>query len=620
MGVAAAALLVALGSQVVPASAVVTYDPDPSDTSGVVRDALLSVELDAASMGLGYNRSKTSTTSTANFSPLVPYLASLVPCRGDDPLGLRDLSPRATVSVSGPNGTVGSVGTPARAYGLLAPSTVADPQPSAPGNDVYRGGDSRGSSFNATFNLEGQPAGTYTITTTTYNRVRETSGFTVATNCVVGTPTGPQTFELGPVVETKTFEYRPWQYIFTDVFGGGRISLNTVPAETQQRVGNQLGRIHNGNQTAFALPSDGTFMLPPDPSACAANPSSCLPAGAVLCDPAAGCDPRVLIVNFNDGTQMLHGVFDLKTRAYIARTAVGKTVRVQASLGTENDVMYKDLLSQLGTAAAEQGLDLASLLATRVQVSNGTQAVGLSVLNGLQVDPTTTPAGIQIFSNTTVSAGLILNVYAALGGTCEATAGDSDPNTPAPDRYTNTAGWGYTVQKSDLVPDVPRVSPADSLGIGGPIYHIRGDFSGPTLLAMNNTLAGVNTLSGEPNGYPVWIEALGLAGSPLLGDNTPAKTMDFLGTALWSASETPTVIGCTTVDFMLGTGVAVYNAPADVFTALPLWTPNPGAEAVKTAIDSAVADVVAQVTTNPVVAGLLEQVVGAVPLPDLPLP
>jgi len=636
------ALTAIAGLQLMPAQAATTLNPNPAATNGVIRDANMAVTLDNVSMGVHYNRNTTGT-SGVNFAVVNPTLPSLTPCRGDNPAGLRNFTPRATVELSGPGGPVATEETPARNYNLLALSTATDPQPTAPGDDIYRGGDSRGakSSFTANFDLTGQPAGTYTVTTTTYNRIREVTksiGGTLVTNCVVGTPSGPQTWDAGPVVETKTFEYRPWQYIFTDVFGNGSVSMNVKPAETQQRIGATKAGIFKGHQLAFSLPSESTFMLPADPTVCADNPLGCLPPTAVPCDVDAGCVPSVIITSYNKGNvydspaQTLIGVFDLTSGAYIAYTKIGDRSRLQASLGTDLDAQYKDVLAQLSAGAASAGIDLASLLATTVRVSDGNQEIKLSLLNGLQIDPATVPAGLQILSDTTVQAGLILNIYSAIAGTCagssgaNANVGDSDPTTPAPDRYTPLSPYGYTVEKSDLLPEVPRVSPAAELGIGGPIYHISGVFKSPgDLVNISAPLVGVDTLPNEPNGYPVWIEALGLAGSPLNiapATTTSARTMDFLGTAMWSASETDlSILGCLTIDFMLGLGAAIFNNPLPVgFGDVPIWTPVPEVAALTTAVNAAVADATAQITTNPTIAALLAQVTGSLPPVPVPLP
>jgi hypothetical protein len=129
---------------------------------------------------------------------------------------------------------------------------------------------------------------------------------------------------------------------------------------------------------------------------------------------------------------------------------------------------------------------------------------------------------------------------------------------------------------------------------------------------------GVDTAADEPNGYPVWI-------SPFIsGVHTGApKTMDFLGTATWSANETPVLAGCLVVDFMLGTGVAIYDNPLPIgLHSLidPIGTPSPQLEALQETVDTTVQQVLDTVTTNPVVESLLGTLVGSLPLSDLPVP
>lgn len=225
------------------------------------------------------------------------------------------------------------------------------------------------------------------------------------------------------------------------------------------------------------------------------------PPASVTCDPATGCVPRLIVANFQDATQQIFGLFDLETKAFISYSQVGGVTRVMVSLGTAQDAVYHDLLSQLSAAASAQGIDLARILATKVRVSDGSTVTSLSLLNALQRTTPSGPAGIQIDSDMTVQAGLLLNIYANIGGTCTATKGDSNPATPAPDRYTPSRNVGYTVQRSDLLPDVPRVGPLGAL-VGGPIYHITGDFvgAGAALVNSGSAVIGVDTAAGEPNG------------------------------------------------------------------------------------------------------------------------
>ena len=281
------------------------------------------------------------------------------------------------------------------------------------------------------------------------------------------------------------------------------------------------------------------------------------------------------MIQHSAADETLNGFFDLETGAFVAQANVRGSQRLLLSLGREQDAAYRDLLAQLAAAASAQGFDLPRLLATTVRVRTGTDEVTLSLLNGLQISPAPgKPAGVQIVSDFTAQAGLILDIYANLNATgpaCLPNVGDSDPATAAPDRYTAQRDVGYTVQHSDLLPDVPRVGPVGAL-VGGPIYHITGDFvgGGSALLNTATAVIGVDTAADEPNGYPVWIQPF--VSSP--AHVTTPRTMDFIGTATWSASETPLSAagGCLTVDFLLGAGVALYNNPLPVgFGTLPIW-------------------------------------------------
>lgn len=566
-------------------------------------------------------------------------------CSGDNPAGT-NLSPRTTIEVIGPGeaGTIFNSVSPAirrDISGALAGYPALDPQP-APGNSNYRGGahgstvpgaPSAGNNTRAwtvNVNLEGRPAGIYTVRTVTTNMVRTGAGA-----CTVGTP--PQaatttgfgnTVVAGPIVEEQSFEYRPWQHTFRDVFGGGKVNMNITPKEFQAAVANQVGSIADGSTSMrlFAVPSVAPgadplpIMLPSDPAGCAADPTSCLPPASVECPEAtAECVPRLVIVNRDVPRDRVQGVFDLQTKAFAALVNINNTSRVLLSLGTQSDAMYRDLLNKLAAAASAQGVDLLRLLATTVRVRNGNGELTLSLLNGLQLQPAPgQPAGIQIVSDMTVQAGLILNIYAALGGSdcAPGSAGDSDPTTAAPDRYTPVSDAGYTVEKSDLLPDVPRVGAVGAL-VGGPIYHIEGDFVGaaPPLANTSTAVIGLDTAADEPNGYPVWVEPF--LSSP--ANTTVARTMDFIGTATWSASETSLgALGCLTVDFMLGAGVAIYNNPLDIgFGDIPIWDPqSPEVAALIDQIDAAVQGVVDGVTSNPTVAAVLEQITGS--LPEVP--
>jgi hypothetical protein len=632
--------LVATGSTLMPANAVTTVGATESGPNGpVVRASSVNVSVDTAA--LNYYRTGTAASinnvsyTASSLSVLKTLKAFGRLCNGDNPApGGKNNSARTIVTVKDPNNaTVASATSPVRDISAFGSGGPVSPQP-APGDTNYRGdypgtGGTHGLSL--TVNLTGKPAGVYTVTTEDRNMAKsDSTGINGSQGpCVVGRPDATGKVIIpGPVVTTTTFEYRPWQANFKDVFGKGSVSANVNPAEYQFTVGSKSSPIYqgagvlqgNGNsQQFYALPGGGGFPLPSDPQACIDNPSTCLPSNAVKCDPSAGCTPRVMLINRPKtaaNVTGLVGAFDLDTKAFIAYATIDGTTRLLTSLGTVNDAYYHNLLDKLAAGAAAKGLDLASILATEVRVSNGNQVLSLSLLNGLQIDPTTVPGGIQIGSDATVQAGIILNIYLALEPTsCASKSASStgSESTPKTDRFTRSAASGYTVTKSDLLPEVPRVGPLGAI-VGGPLYHIVGTFSSSTaLLNTTSTLLGLDTAADEPNGYPVWIEPFLSAGHVVA-----AKKMDFLGTATWSASESSLgSLGCLVTDFMLGTGVAVLNNPLPVGLGTifdPLATPSPAAETLTDAVNDAVDQVVGQAATNPTVSALLTQVTALLPL------
>ena len=616
--------LVSAGSALLPAQAQTTLSPTEAAGPGnppVVRGDSISISVDRAA--LAFTRSLTSQ----NFAPASSVAMALGGCRGDNPAGT-NASARTEVTVTAPDGSaVLTQVSPVRnlttaGFFTTPPNQPLNPQP-APGNTNYRGDFTSNTyhGMSATLSLAGRPAGIYTVTTSDFNTVRTGSGA-----CAFGTPdtvgTGyGKVVTPGPVVTTKTFEYRPWAVTFKDVFGKGGVRANIVPSEYQYSVDTEDSPIIAGDQTAsgtghnqqfYALP--GSFALPSDPQACVDDPSSCLPSNAVPCTPSAGCTPRVMFIEdpvSDVDKQGLVGVFDLDTKAFVAYATLNGTTRTLMSLGTANDAYYHDLLTKLSAGAAAQGIDLATILATEVRVGTQDKRLTLSLLNGLQIDPSTSPGGVQIASDATVQAGIVLDIYSSLrltGGACVANSASS---TTEPDRYTPKENNGYTVTKSDLLPEVPAVGPLGAI-VGGPLYHVTGKFNSDALVNTASTVIGVDTAADEPNGYPVWV-------APFLSGIHTAhpRTMDFLGTGTWSASETPVLAGCLVVDFLLGTGVAVYNNPLPVGIGTvfdPLAKPTPAAEQLTDAINTAVDDVVSQVSANPTVSSLLNQVTALLPL------
>ena len=614
--------LVAAGSALLPAAqAETTLSPTEPGSPPVVRGDSITVTVDRAAMH--YSR----TTTSQNFAQASAAALALGGCKGDNPAGTNS-SARTEIKVTGPDGsTLLTEVSPVRNLSLggfvtSPPNQPLSPQP-APSNSNYRG-DFPGNTYHgmsATLSLAGKPAGIYTVTTTDFNTVRTGAGA-----CSVGTPetlgTGfGKNVTAGPAVSTKTFEYRPWTVQFKDVFGKGGVRANIEPAEYEYTVGAQTSPIYQGdailegtgrNQQFYGL--TGSFALPSDPQACVDDPSSCLPSNAYPCVPSSGCTPRVMFIDRPVTAADKHGlvgVFDLDTKAFVAYATINGTTRTLMSLGPTNDGYYHDLLNQLAAGASAQGIDLAKILATEVRVGTGGQQVSLSLLNGLQIDPSTAPGGVQIASDATVQAGVVLDIYSSLRLTGGACATNTASSSTEPGRYTPREDNGYTVTKSDLLPEVPAAGPLGAI-VGGPLYHITGTFNPGALVNTASTVIGVDTAADEPNGYPVWV-------SPFLSGLHTAhpRTMDFLGTGTWSASETPILTGCLVVDFLLGTGVAVYNNPLPVGLGTvfdPLAKPTPAAEQLTDALNAAVDDVVGQVTADPTVSSLLTQVTALLPL------
>ena len=605
------------------AGATTTVGPAEPGTPPLVRASTVDISLDLGAQS--FYRS----SALGAYAPATAFAIAFLGqgCRGDNPGGT-NASPRDQVTVSGPGGTVLDRTSPVRdltTAGFLTspPNQALTPQPE-PTNTNYRG-DFPASATSAhgwslKLDLTGKPGGLYTVTTTTTNMAR--TGFFGA--CSVATPADDgRTLVPGPVVTTQTFEYRPWQASFVDVFRGGRVDANLTPREFAWQIGTASAPVTSGatTQTFYRLPGGAQFLLPTDPAGCASTPTSCLPSGATSCDPTAGCSARLMVINKPTGADglALQGIFDLQTKAFIALARVGGTQRLLMSLGTANDNAYGAFLAKLNANAAKRGVDLARLLATEVNVDTAQGGLSLSLLNGLQINPASSPTGVHLTADATVQAGVILDIYSTLrltGPPCVANTGSS---AQAPSRYRAKEPTGYVVKRSDLVSSVPKVGALGAIA-GGPVYNITGKFNGPTAPLVNAATAviGVDTAGDEPNGYPVWV-------SPFVSGTHVAapRTMDFLGTATWSASETPlsATFGCLTVDFMLGTGVAVYNNPLPVgFNTLlnPASIPNGPARRLMGAVDQSVQDVVDQVTGNEVVDQLLTSVIGQLPLSMLP--
>jgi hypothetical protein len=617
-----AASLAALGLSG-PASAATTFTPsEPGATASdprVVRDASVVVGVDQGARS--YRRASTSSSSlfTARNAADVTNGALAVSLG----LGILNtaclgaLTPKDEITVTGPGADPTVVSSSTSPIRDLADNSAPKLEPKSPqpaaSAITYQGDVTDADAYHgvkATVNLTGKPAGTYTVETKTYNMVK-----TGLSACVVGTPTpAGNGFNPGPVTSTTTFEYRPWQVNFRDVLGKGAVSANITPREFTFSIGTKRSPIFQGTshtQSFYSL--GGSFLLPSDPEACAELITNCLPSGAVECDPAAGCVPRIMVINQRGATGMI-GFFDLQTKAFVAGAQIDGTKRLLMSLGTDLDTYYRDTLQQLSDGAAAQGLDLMALLSTEVIARNGSQQLSLSLLNGLQIDPSDAHGGVHLSSSATVQAGVLLDVYSKIDPTsCVA---NSASNTSATDRYQRNLSHGYTVTKTDLLPEVPPVGPLAAI-VGGPVYHIQGTFQDGALANIASAVIGVDTATDEPNGYPVWIEPF-ISSPTHVG--TP-RTMDFVGTATWSASESPILTSCLVVDFMLGTGVAVFNNPLPVGLGTlidAIGQPSPAAQKLSDAVNTAITTVVDLVGSAPVIDSVLGTLLDGLELPSLP--
>ena len=160
-----AASLAAFGLSSAPATAVTTLTPTEPGTPPVVRDSTLNIKVD----NVGITRSRLSpfgAYSATSRSTLALTIAAGGGCLGDNPAGT-NLSPRTTVTVTGPGsapGTVGTVTSPVRTPGsryrrYRQPAACAQ-QFQLPRRLLRL----PASASRTTVNLTGKPAGIYTVT------------------------------------------------------------------------------------------------------------------------------------------------------------------------------------------------------------------------------------------------------------------------------------------------------------------------------------------------------------------------------------------------------------------------------------------------------------------------
>lgn len=453
--------------------------------------------------------------------------------------------------------------------------------------------------------------GVYTVVVSVTDRKRSTATVLSGTTSTLAACTSTTT------TETRTFEYRPWTNKFKDFFDNGDVSFNLAPREFAATIHGVSTPIVNGGENrmrVFSLSDPTGLAFPDDPSTCAGDPASCLPAGAAECAPSdTACDGRFVVINWAANAQsFVRGVFDLDTKAFLAAVSYGGNSGVLFSLGTEGDAAARDLLNQIAALAAEQGIDLWSLLATRVKVTlhNGGEStvVAVSLLRALQIytEKPGGPTGVSIEAPLTATVGLFAHSYrfsnvanptgvasevrgcatAAANGKCSLT----QPATAATSigRFTPASGYGYNVLKSDLLPDLPKVglptlpaipglpelpvSPGTATGLTAlaasviptKFFNIHGKW--PTAACdgsifsphsgCHTTKIGLDTNPGEPHGLPVWIAPLSL-----LPQDPAEITADPAGTALAIALQA-----------LLGLGLPTFPDSAMDFLGTASWS------------------------------------------------
>ena len=562
LGVALA--VVALTSTLVGGigSAATTVSPSEQDgATTVVREE--HVTLDVGTQANMFARSTTGFTTasggTANaaYSQMNPSnnsILNFLPCTGTN-------SPWSEVTVLDPNGD---------------PVFHAE-SPEVGGVFSLGLQKWRGSPWSTEMDLTGAEAGVYTVQTRIHNKVRSTHNFSTSNvfylPCTTGTPTQMTAFALGnppnfrytagPVLETTTFEYRPWQQRFEDVFGGGSVSFNLTPEEFTFEVDGNQGPLVKGADGAaaiqtFGLPSGALFTPPADPQDCATDPASCLPSVAMPCN-IANCDPRIVFIAWASGNggepgDNLFGFFDLDTRAFVAYARTNGVQRVLLSGGTVIDGLLGTTYAGLVQAAAAAGIDLPALLAQPVTIRFAnmeiTHEITVSLLEGLQI--VTRPTDIRPPGATELAAGLIIHIGTWLG---------------VPD-LGGYSGYGYTVQEAGVLPAIPSglPAPANLLLTGGKLRHVVGlmpEDGGLHIVPIGvSTQPSTGLLLPLPADIPLSLAGFPATVAPITG--LPAATdsgVEFLGDDMVIAQFElclGPLVGCFGGGTLIGTGLALF--------------------------------------------------------------
>jgi hypothetical protein len=505
------------------------------------------------------------------------------PSTGAAPAGSRNRTPRSVITVTDPNGDV--------IYKGMSPvlnlaGAPADPQP-APADLNYRGG----KWSTGPITLAGHPPGTYTVTTQNQDTVWSHTSLQL-TACNTGTTTFPVTTQV------QTFEYRPWQVQFHDVLGKGNVKMNVfapAPPEFAFDVDGKHSPILDGTgrMTFYAAP-DAPAFLPANPLDCANDASGCVPKGATECDPSTGCTPRLVLIRHNvANTEQLDGVFDLDTKAFVAYAKVGGRTRVLVSGGTQVDPVIVGALGSAFKAASAHGVDLAALLASRVDVNveskgfTDTYSVGVLDLLSIARVEDGGPTGVQITAPLVLNAGLQVYIKIWI----------------AQKELGEGLGSGNLLEVTGLgtLPAVPDTGNGvvSLLAPPGKLIHVKGGPGGSHLAGALNA----STDTGEPNGLPAWVPVY--SGAALVAD----KGIEFVGSATVANSETCLLGFCSGLALVAGSGVALYGKnPLPVGLGdIPYLVKNQPAPLVglMTTVDGTAGPTLEQVLADPTVQALL---------------
>ena len=134
------------------------------------------------------------------------------------------------------------------------------------------------------------------------------------------------------------FVASPWGIVRTDLLRGALIlALLVIHRADQVWIAYVVMAVIVGAQAFFEPARTATI-----PNVTSAD--ELLPANALSCNPNAGCEPRIVLLNRHSATEHVVGVFDLDTKAFISFNQVGKTTRVMLSLGPDNDALLRESL------------------------------------------------------------------------------------------------------------------------------------------------------------------------------------------------------------------------------------------------------------------------------------